>query len=120
VPVGARVSCQAELVVPSIVGLDPATAAATLTAAGFSTSGLGSGIVVSQNPQAGTVVASPQSVSYYAEQPRVVAPFVGSGGGSTYYKNCDAARAAGAAPISRGAPGYRPALDRDNDGIACE
>ena len=37
-----------------------------------------------------------------------------------YYRNCDAARAAGAAPIRRGEPGYRPFLDADNDGIACE
>jgi hypothetical protein len=37
-----------------------------------------------------------------------------------YYANCDAARAAGAAPIYIGQPGYRPALDRDSDGIACE
>jgi micrococcal nuclease len=37
-----------------------------------------------------------------------------------YYANCSEARAAGAAPILRGQPGYRPALDRDNDGIACE
>lgn len=37
-----------------------------------------------------------------------------------YYRNCDAARAAGAAPLRRGEPGYRPALDADNDGIACE
>jgi len=37
-----------------------------------------------------------------------------------YYANCSQARAAGAAPIRRGEPGYRPALDRDNDGIACE
>lgn len=37
-----------------------------------------------------------------------------------YYANCDAVRAAGAAPIYRGQPGYRPALDRDNDGIGCE
>lgn len=37
-----------------------------------------------------------------------------------YFKNCSAARAAGAAPIRRGEPGYRPALDRDNDGVACE
>ncbi|WP_414710993.1 excalibur calcium-binding domain-containing protein [Pseudonocardia sp.] len=41
-------------------------------------------------------------------------------GGAVYYKNCTAARAAGAAPIQRGEPGYRPALDRDNDGTACE
>ncbi len=37
-----------------------------------------------------------------------------------YYANCDAVRAAGRAPLYRGQPGYRAALDRDNDGIACE
>lgn len=37
-----------------------------------------------------------------------------------YYKNCSQARAAGAAPIYRGQPGYRSELDRDNDGVACE
>ncbi|WP_334172445.1 excalibur calcium-binding domain-containing protein [Sinomonas sp.] len=39
---------------------------------------------------------------------------------NVYYANCAAARAAGAAPIYRGQPGYRSALDRDGDGIACE
>ncbi|WP_066793611.1 excalibur calcium-binding domain-containing protein [Sphingomonas soli] len=39
---------------------------------------------------------------------------------SAYYRNCDAARAAGAAPIYRGQPGYREAMDGDLDGIACE
>ncbi|MET8993588.1 excalibur calcium-binding domain-containing protein [Amycolatopsis sp. NPDC004169] len=37
-----------------------------------------------------------------------------------YYANCSAAKAAGAAPLHRGEPGYRPALDRDGDGVACE
>jgi endonuclease G len=41
-------------------------------------------------------------------------------GSDVYYPNCAAARAAGAAPIYQGQPGYRPPLDRDNDGIACE
>jgi endonuclease G len=41
-------------------------------------------------------------------------------GSTVYYPNCAAACAAGAAPIYRGQPGYRPPLDRDNDGIACE
>lgn len=36
------------------------------------------------------------------------------------YANCDAVRAAGAAPIRRGDPGYSTDLDRDGDGIACE
>lgn len=40
--------------------------------------------------------------------------------GEVYYRNCAAARAAGAAPIRRGEPGYASHLDRDNDGIACE
>lgn len=37
-----------------------------------------------------------------------------------YYRGCNEARAAGAAPIYRGQPGYRPEMDGDNDGIACE
>ncbi|MGW0047099.1 DUF1524 domain-containing protein [Nocardia cyriacigeorgica] len=39
---------------------------------------------------------------------------------SVYYANCAAARAAGAAPLHRGDPGYSAKLDRDNDGVACE
>ena len=37
-----------------------------------------------------------------------------------YYSNCSEARADGAAPLYRGDPGYRPGLDRDKDGDACE
>ena len=37
-----------------------------------------------------------------------------------YYSGCNAARAAGAAPIYRGQPGYREEMDGDDDGIACE
>ncbi|MFH8620963.1 excalibur calcium-binding domain-containing protein [Streptomyces vietnamensis] len=44
----------------------------------------------------------------------------GGGGGAAYYKNCDAVRAAGKAPIYAGQPGYRSALDRDGDGKACD
>ena len=39
---------------------------------------------------------------------------------AVYYANCAAARAAGAAPLYAGQAGYRPALDRDSDGVACE
>ncbi|MFC4071948.1 excalibur calcium-binding domain-containing protein [Actinoplanes subglobosus] len=38
----------------------------------------------------------------------------------SYYANCSAARAAGAAPLYAGEPGYRRALDRDGDGVACD
>lgn len=43
-----------------------------------------------------------------------------SGGVSGPFKNCDAARAAGAAPVYAGDPGYGTHLDRDRDGIGCE
>ena len=36
------------------------------------------------------------------------------------YANCTEARAAGAAPVRIGDPGYGPHLDRDNDGVGCE
>lgn len=36
------------------------------------------------------------------------------------YRNCDEARAYGAAPVYEGDPGFGPHLDRDGDGIGCE
>ncbi|OKI09709.1 hypothetical protein A6A06_03340 [Streptomyces sp. CB02923] len=51
----------------------------------------------------------------------------GSGGGAASggsadveYANCAAVRAAGAAPIHAGDPGYSRRLDRDGDGVGCE
>jgi hypothetical protein len=52
-------------------------------------------------------------------EPAVPAP-APADGADVYYQNCTAARAAGAAPLHAGDPGYRPAMDRDNDGVACE
>lgn len=39
---------------------------------------------------------------------------------SVFYSGCREVRAAGAAPLYRGQPGYRPGMDGDDDGIACE
>lgn len=39
---------------------------------------------------------------------------------AAYYPNCRAAKAAGAAPLYAGQPGYRTGLDGDGDGVACE
>lgn len=39
---------------------------------------------------------------------------------SVHYENCTAARAAGAAPVFAGQPGYGRHLDRDGDGVGCE
>ncbi len=59
---------------------------------------------------------SMQSGSYGTERSH----HPGSGGGAAYYENCDAARAAGAAPLRAGDPGYGRHLDRDGDGVGCE
>jgi hypothetical protein len=39
---------------------------------------------------------------------------------ATSFRNCSEARAAGAAPVRSGAPGYSRKLDRDGDGVWCE
>lgn len=39
---------------------------------------------------------------------------------AVFYKTCEEARAAGAAPLRRGQPGYRVQLDNNGDGVACE
>lgn len=51
-----------------------------------------------------------------APAPVVQAPALSS----TAYSSCAAVRAAGAAPIYAGQPGYSRKLDRDGDGVACE
>lgn len=50
--------------------------------------------------------------------PRYVAASVKINQGA--FRNCAEARAAGAAPVRRGQPGYGSHLDGDGDGIACE
>ncbi len=50
----------------------------------------------------------------------VQSPPISSPPAPVYYQNCDAVRAAGKAPLYRSDPGYRPQLDRDGDGVACE
>lgn len=40
--------------------------------------------------------------------------------GNGAYRNCTAARAAGAAPVYADDPGYGRHLDRDGDGVGCE
>ena len=51
--------------------------------------------------------------------PSRVAP-LGASQGSDVFSNCAEARAADAAPVKRGEPGYGPHLDRDGDGVGCE
>jgi hypothetical protein len=60
---------------------------------------------------------TPPPTSDYARaplQPSLESP------SAVYYPNCKAAKAAGAAPLHIGDPGYRSGLDGDCDGVACE
>ena len=59
------------------------------------------------------------------QAPRTAANFAGSNNAprvraSGSFANCSEARAAGAAPVRRGDPGYAKHLDRDGDGVGCE
>ncbi|GAB2742322.1 GmrSD restriction endonuclease domain-containing protein [Sinomonas soli] len=67
-----------------------------------------------------TPVAPPQTVDPVdpPAPPVPVAPVPDTG--SVSYANCAAVRAAGAAPLYAGSPGYSRKLDRDGDGVACE
>ncbi|EJL23522.1 thermonuclease family protein [Novosphingobium sp. AP12] len=65
------------------------------------------------NPRSSSAPATsapPASISRRAAAPAT----------SGMWRSCAQARAAGAAPVHRGEPGYNPMLDGDSDGIACE
>jgi Excalibur calcium-binding domain len=55
-----------------------------------------------------------------APAPKVQTLFTDPNVSSRAFRNCAAARAAGAAPVRIGNPGYGAHLDRDGDGIGCE
>jgi len=63
-------------------------------------------------------VQTPPAAVIPATPPATVAPTTPTT--DVYYQNCTAAREADAAPLYEGEAGYRSALDRDSDGIACE
>lgn len=68
--------------------------------------------------QAAAQQAAAQQAAKPAPAPAPVAPAPAPA--AAYYANCAAAKAAGAAPLYAGQPGYSTALDRDKDGVACE
>lgn len=68
------------------------------------------------DPDAGAYVEQPAPEAPVVEEQQAPAPAPAA----AYYANCSAVRAAGAAPIYAGDPGYSSDLDRDGDGVACE
>jgi hypothetical protein len=69
-------------------------------------------------PTSLTEEASSEVLSLEETQPED--PVVQTGAAEVHFRNCDAAWAAGAAPIYIGEPGYESRMDGDHDGIACE
>jgi hypothetical protein len=75
-------------------------------------------------PTASTAQAAPPAAA--AAQPAPAPPAAAvpapkdAAPAAVYYANCAAARAAGAAPLRAGQPGYREQMDGDRDGVACE
>ena len=65
-------------------------------------------------PATPAAIPAPAAATPAAQAPTAATPR------NAYYPNCAAARAAGAAPLYRGQPGYRTQMDGDGDGIACE
>lgn len=61
-----------------------------------------------------TAAPTPRPVGERARQQALVPA------SEVHYANCSAARAAGAAPVRRGDPGYATKLDHDGDGVGCE
>lgn len=68
------------------------------------------------DPDAGAYVEQPAPEAPVVEEQQAPAPAPAA----AFYANCAAVRAAGAAPIYAGDPGYSSDLDRDGDGVACE
>ncbi|WP_040948486.1 thermonuclease family protein [Gorillibacterium massiliense] len=81
----------------------------TSSAAKPTNTGTGAGSVGISSPS-----ATPRPSSSTSSAP------ASTGGSQVYFKNCSEARAAGAAPVHIGDPGYGKHLDRDGDGIGCE
>jgi Excalibur calcium-binding domain len=84
------------------------SSAGSASSAGSSSSG-------SSSSSSGSVASGAGSSAPVVEPEPEPEPPVG-----TSYDNCSAARAAGAAPVLAGDPGYGRHLDRDGDGVGCE
>jgi hypothetical protein len=65
-------------------------------------------------------VAPPAPAAPVPAPAPVVVPAPAAPAPAAPYANCSAARAAGAAPVYAGQPGYGPHLDRNGDGVGCE
>ncbi|MEX3610094.1 DUF1524 domain-containing protein [Rothia sp. LK2588] len=97
---------------------DPAGPAGPTNAEGVA----GSSSSAGSSPTTSTPAAeNPSDSASASSQPQASASAAtDTAANEVYYPNCAAARQASAAPIHSGEPGYRPGLDGDRDGVACD
>ena len=114
---GCSSSVRAPKVTPSASSSSTSASASPSVSATPSSSPTPSASATPSESPSPTVIPSPVPTTEAPVQaPAAEAPAQSD----VYYKNCAEARAAGAAPLHRGEPGYRPGLDADGDGVACE
>ena len=102
-----------------------ASASASASAAAAAEASASAAAAEAEPPEPAVQKEEPAPVEEPAQEPAQAPRQSGQnpdseGAAGAYYANCTEAKAAGAAPLYRGEPGYREKLDRDNDGIACE
>ncbi|GGD45570.1 excalibur calcium-binding domain-containing protein [Croceicoccus pelagius] len=76
---------------------------------------IGAGTYIFDPTAEGTIASRARAVGVSGGFVRAREPQAGD-----YWSGCNAAKAAGTAPIYIGEPGYREGMDGDGDGIACE
>lgn len=111
IAIGSSIAAAAMVTAPALAAADPITD--FLCGAGSAQ------FCILPPPPAFAPPPAPQAAPAPAPQPQG-APAPAPRPSGFQYKNCDAARDAGAAPVYRDEYGYGPHLDRDNDGIGCE
>jgi endonuclease YncB( thermonuclease family) len=80
-----------------------------------------SNVCAAATPVLAPVAVVPVAVVPFADVPVATAPPEPTPAPTSIrYQNCDAVRAAGAAPIHAGDPGWQSKFDRDGDGVGCE
>ena len=103
------------------------TTTTTPAAQAFAGAGAGADVDVPRARRTTTYRRPPTTAAPRAVAPRTTTPRTITAEATTttkasglYFRSCAEARDAGAAPMNAGEPGYRAALDRNKDGVACE
>ena len=141
-PHSEDVPAPAAFAAPAIAEVSPTTTRPTTARPTTTTPTATATVAPTTTAPTTTLAPAPETVTVYAPPPTTTVPYVpepapvyiaepepeyvppapAAAAVPSYvsYANCAAVRAAGAAPIYAGDPGYSSKLDRDGDGVGCE